>query len=189
MASVDVTIQTLKGDNRELRRLIQPGALPAEQQPRNRSFRVCWVIENWEETREAAQQENDYALLSRPYYIEEPGYKVCMQAYPNGFGTGRGTHLSMFMKLMKGRYDADLTWPFARMFSITLLDQRPGGNDKTRTLDPPIASEGSADAFRRPTSDMNRGWGWQTFMTHADLGTRAFMKDNCIKLRLDMYLA
>lgn len=37
---------------------------------------------------------------------------MCLRAYLNGDGTGRGTHLSLFFVLMKGPHDALLHWPF-----------------------------------------------------------------------------
>ena len=37
---------------------------------------------------------------------------MCLRAYLNGDGTGRGTHLSLFFVLMKGPHDALLRWPF-----------------------------------------------------------------------------
>lgn len=37
---------------------------------------------------------------------------MCLRAYLNGDGTGRGTHLSLFFVLMRGPHDALLRWPF-----------------------------------------------------------------------------
>lgn len=46
------------------------------------------------------------------FYTSRYGYKMCLRAYLNGDGTGRGTHLSLFFVLMKGPNDALLRWPF-----------------------------------------------------------------------------
>ncbi|KAJ8797567.1 hypothetical protein J1605_017299 [Eschrichtius robustus] len=46
------------------------------------------------------------------FYTSRYGYKMCLRAYLNGDGTGRGTHLSLFFVLMKGPHDALLRWPF-----------------------------------------------------------------------------
>ena len=53
-------------------------------------------------------------LLPRPaaFYTSRYGYKMCLRAYLNGDGTGRGTHLSLFFVLMRGPHDALLRWPF-----------------------------------------------------------------------------
>lgn len=46
------------------------------------------------------------------FYTSRYGYKMCLRAYLNGDGTGRGTHLSLFFVLMRGPHDALLRWPF-----------------------------------------------------------------------------
>ena len=188
---MNTTIHTLETENSDLKRRIQSGDIPAVIQGLGRHFKAYWVIDNWKQTLEAARRayENEN-LLGRPYYIEEPGYRVCMQVYPNGFGDGRTTHVSLFLKIMKGRYDNILVWPFSLMFSLAIVDQTPGGCDKLDTLDPPIASKGSENAFRRPTTDVNRGWGWPTFISHAELRAshRHYIHNNSVKIMLLVYL-
>ncbi|KAJ8362580.1 hypothetical protein AAFF_G00367920 [Aldrovandia affinis] len=39
---------------------------------------------------------------------------MSLQLYLNGDGTGRGTHLSLFFMVMRGKYDALLKWPFSQ---------------------------------------------------------------------------
>ena len=39
------------------------------------------------------------------------GYKMCLRVYANGHGVGKGTHVSVYLHLMKGENDDDLTWP------------------------------------------------------------------------------
>ena len=188
VTEMNTTIQTLETENSDLKRRIQSGAIPAVVRGLGRQFKTYWVIDNWQQTMETARHENEYVLLSRPYYIEEPGYKVRMQLYPSGCSNGQGTHVSLFLRLMKGRYDDKLVWPFSLMFSLAITDQTLGGRDKLYTLDPPIASEGSADSFKKPTTEMNLGWGWQTFISHADLSTRHYICNNSVKIMLQVYL-
>ena len=189
VTEMNTTIQTLETENADLKRRIQSGAIPAAVRGRGKEFKVYWVIDNWQETMETAQHDNKYYLLSRPYYIEDPGYKVRMQVFPNGHQNGQGTHVSLFLKLMKGRYDDELVWPFSLMFSLAIVDQMPGGYDKLDTLDPPMEPEGSTDAFKKPTTETNRGWGGQKFISHADLRTRHYIRDNSVKIMLQVYLS
>ena len=37
------------------------------------------------------------------------GYKMCLRGDAAGSGDGKGTHLSMFLYLMKGSHDDELT--------------------------------------------------------------------------------
>ena len=39
---------------------------------------------------------------------------MCLRLYLNGDGTGRGTHLSLFFVVMRGKCDALLKWPFSQ---------------------------------------------------------------------------
>lgn len=39
---------------------------------------------------------------------------MCLRLYLNGDGTGRGTHLSLFFVVMRGKCDALLKWPFCQ---------------------------------------------------------------------------
>lgn len=152
------------------------------------TFTVVWTIENWTATLETARADQDYSILSRPYYISQPGYKVCLQAYPNGFQAGQSTHLSLFLKIMKSRHDEVLTWPYPLMYTITVLDQKPGGKNVRHSQDPPISSPGAANSFRKPRSEANVGWGWHEFISHEDLKTRSYTKDDCVQVKLDIHL-
>jgi hypothetical protein len=156
--------------------------------PAQHTFTVHWDINNWRETLETAKQEDSYSIISRPYYIDRPGYKVCLQAYPNGYQRGASTHLSLFLKIMRGSCDDQLVWPYPLMYTITVVDQQPGGKDVSRSQDPPISSAGAASSFRKPTSESNVGWGWHEFISHEVLTTRCYTKDGTVRVRLDIYL-
>jgi len=53
-------------------------------------------------------------FCSSAFYSSKYGYKMCLRLYLNGDGTGRGTHLSLFFVVMRGKYDALLKWPFSQ---------------------------------------------------------------------------
>ena len=40
----------------------------------------------------------------------------------NGIGSGKGTHLSLIVSLLKGEYDDQLQWPFNANITIQLLN-------------------------------------------------------------------
>ena len=152
------------------------------------TFTVQWRIENWSEILGVAKSEKarSYQLLSRPYYISHPGYRVCIQAFPNGTQGGRGNHLSIFLKLMKGRYDGDLPWPFQLKYSISVVDQQEGGSNVLKRINPLI--EDDETPFQRPRVDRNPGRGWAQFISHVDLQTRHYIKDNVVLVLLDINL-
>lgn len=54
----------------------------------------------------------DSGFLISAFYTAKYGYKLCLRLYLNGDGTGKRTHLSLFIVIMRGEYDALLPWPF-----------------------------------------------------------------------------
>ena len=61
---------------------------------------------------------------SPPFYTHPQGYKMCLQVYANGIGDGEGTHLSVFVALMRGEDDQHLQWPFESDISYQLVNWR-----------------------------------------------------------------
>ena len=55
---------------------------------------------------------DDSGFRVSAFYTAKYGYKLCLRLYLNGDGTGKRTHLSLFIVIMRGEYDALLSWPF-----------------------------------------------------------------------------
>ncbi len=72
---------------------------------------------------------------SSAFYTSPGGYNMCIKIYPNGDGSVSGTHVSVYAKLLKGSYDASLSWPFVGTVTITLLNQLSNENHHTKTLE------------------------------------------------------
>ena len=60
---------------------------------------------------------------STPFFAYKGGYIMRLQAYAAGTDDGKGTHLSVYLHIMKGPYDDKLKWPPRGQFSIELIDQ------------------------------------------------------------------
>ena len=93
------------------------------------------------------------SLYSAPFFTGRFGYKLCLRLYLNGDGSGKGTHLSFFLTVMKGEYDALLPWPFLQTVTLILLDQTNKKKHITQCFKP----EPSSSSFWKPGphSDMN----------------------------------
>ena len=48
---------------------------------------------------------------------------MCLHVNPAGNNDGKDTHLSVFLYLMKGHYDDELTWPLRGKFEVKFLNQ------------------------------------------------------------------
>ena len=68
-------------------------------------------------------RQNTAAIRSSPFFTARTGYKMCIEVYLNGNGTGYNTHISLSFILMKGEYDPLLKWPFDYMVTLVLVDQ------------------------------------------------------------------
>ena len=64
---------------------------------------------------------------SSPFFAFEDGYQMCLEVFAAGYGDGEGTHVSVFLYLMKGPHDDKLEqsghWPLRGIFTIELLNQ------------------------------------------------------------------
>ena len=61
--------------------------------------------------------------LSMPFYTHQGGYKMRLVVHPNGVKSGAGTHISVAIHLMNGRYDDHLNWPPNIILKVTLFNQ------------------------------------------------------------------
>ena len=90
-----------------------------------------FIISDYHEKKEANEQ-----WYSSPFYTHNRGYKFRLQVYPNGNvkGKGRGSHLSVYARLMRGEYDNELEWPFEGDIRVELLNWREDKNYHSYTI-------------------------------------------------------
>jgi len=48
---------------------------------------------------------------------------MCVRVNLDGVENAQGTHLSLFVHLMKGDYDELLPWPFSGSITLTVINQ------------------------------------------------------------------
>ena len=87
-----------------------------------------WKIDGYSEALKQAKIGGKRALYSDPFHTktgtDSYGYKMKVIIYPNSDGNGKNTYLSVFIKVMKGEYDAILPWPFKKKVKFELIDQQ-----------------------------------------------------------------
>ena len=142
-----------------------------------------WKIDHFSRRYDEAISGKTPSIYSPPIYVGRFGYKVCARLYPNGDGNGKGTHMSMFLVIMRGEYDALLPWPFIQKVHFRLLDQ-----DRIRDVFDAFRPDPNCVSFKRPTSDMNVASGCPTFVSHSELRQGGFVRDDTmfIKVTVDM---
>ncbi|XP_030902370.2 TNF receptor-associated factor 1 [Melopsittacus undulatus] len=120
------------------------------------------------------------SLYSPAFYTAKYGYKVCLRVYLNGDGTGKGTHMSLFFVVMKGDYDALLSWPFRNKVTFMLLDQ----NNREHVIDA-FRPDLTSASFQRPVNDMNIASGCPMFLPLFKLQSPkyAYVKEDTLFLK------
>ena len=125
---------------------------------------------------------------SAPFYSHFGGYKMCLNVYANGFGDGKGRHMSVFTCLMKGEYDGNLKWPFRGTITVTLLDQLQSKNHCVVKID--YAEEIAGDYTSRVMKGRGAGWGAHELISHNDLKYKeeknsCYLKGDALYFRID----
>nr|XP_015217995.1 PREDICTED: TNF receptor-associated factor 5 [Lepisosteus oculatus]XP_015217996.1 PREDICTED: TNF receptor-associated factor 5 [Lepisosteus oculatus] len=148
--------------------------------------KLIWKIQDFQKRKEAAAEGRAPSMFSMPFYTSRSGYKLCARAYLNGDGAGRGTHLSLYIVLMRGDFDSLLPWPFRQTVTLMILDQSGNKSDILDYFKPDPAS----NSFRRPTGEMNVASGFPCFVSHADLENPkngVYVKDETlfVKVKVD----
>jgi hypothetical protein len=118
-----------------------------------------WKISNVREKTYDAESERQTSIYSPAFYTSETGYKLCIRLYLNGDGTARGTHMSIFLVVLRGEYDALLQWPFSYRVSFCLFDQRSiiesGETKQAKHIIESFRPDTKSISFQRPSLAMN----------------------------------
>ena len=119
-------------------------------------------------------KKSDLCWHSPPFYSHSGGYKLMVQVWPNGVGTYKGTHMSVFLVVMRGEYDDQLKWPFTGEVTVRLLNRSKSGGSTQNTghRDTTICFDNSTPlCSRRKPEGCNSlpAWGYLGFISHSEL--------------------
>ena len=104
------------------------------------------------------------SLYSSNFMTSKYGYKMCARLYFNGDGMGKGTHVSLFLILLRGDYDALQQWPFRQKVTLTLIDQVCAQHHQDA-----FRPDMTSSSFARPLTAMNVASGCPLFITQSAL--------------------
>ena len=105
---------------------------------------------------------------SPAFYTHIGGYKMCLGVVANGLDGGKGTHVSVYVCMMKGEFDSHLKWPFRGEITVELVNQKEGGQNYARNFN---NIDQSHEVFQRVTEGdrAKTGWGYDVFISYSDL--------------------
>ena len=132
-----------------------------------------------------AQEKRKFGLYSPPFRTSPHGYCMCICAYLNGDGSGKGTHISMFLVLMKSEHDNLLKWPFERLVTLELINQENRAQSISETFMP----DKHSPSFQQPKSEMNVTSGFPRFVPHNVLCDQKFTNGDAIYIRCKIDLS
>ena len=87
-----------------------------------------WKISHFNKVHSQAKSGEKTRICSPTFYYF--GYKFRLNLYPNGNDSEKDTHLSLYFHLMKGEYDAKLSWPFQGIVKFKLIDQEEDASNR-----------------------------------------------------------
>ena len=105
------------------------------------------------------KKQGDDIFYSEPFYSSPGGYKMRIKVYPNGYGEGKDTHVSIYLQLLVGPYNDNLQWPFIGTLVFELLNQLADRNHHTSTL----------ALFEKRDARVGNNWGFGEFFLHSEL--------------------
>ena len=143
------------------------------------SCSFAWKITKVHQKKLAARN----VLYSPPFYTgKNGGYKLCLFLYMDGDGSGKGTHLSFYIAVMRGEYNAQLTWPFRQKVTLILQDQNHQQHIAKWFKPDPVEYNAS---FQRPSphSEMNVAFGCPKFAPLSVLDNPSYVKDDAMILK------
>ena len=147
-----------------------------------------WRIDSFSEILKEAKKGKKKRIESDPFYIktetESFGYKLKVYIYPNGTGNAENTHLSVFITIMKGEYDAILPWHFNKKVKITLIDQQDDPDQRENVISEMVAT--NVPNFARPKTEENMGRGFNNFIPHFKLHSRRYIVDDTLFLQVEI---
>jgi len=143
-----------------------------------------WKITSFEDKLRQGKNNEKMDIDSDPFYAF--GYRLMLNMYPNGNGAGEHTHLSIFICIMKGEYDAILPWGFSKRVTITLIDQQDDPNQR-RNVVYGFTADPTQKRFKKPVEhDTGSCFGFPQFVSHNDVRTKSFVVDDTLFIKVQV---
>ena len=139
-------------------------------------------------TEYSTYKKNNDEWYSSPFYTGPGGYKMCINVSANGIGSGAGTHVSVYVYLMRGEYDSRLVWPFRGDITIQLVNHNNDQDHHEKIVPFSDAAVASGASNRVTAGERGGTWGYTTFIPHtvveSSTRTRRYIFNNRLTFRV-----
>ena len=144
-----------------------------------------WKVSDFWERVSKAKKDKEIRVESDAFYVGPQGYKMKLAMYPNGTKEARNAHISLYIALMRGKYDAILPWPFLYKVTLTIIDQNPDLMQRHNFVKSFIP-EPSWKSMQRPESEENERRGFGRFFSHEKLRTGSYVVDGTLFIKFEV---
>ncbi|XP_075760630.1 TNF receptor-associated factor 4 [Pelodiscus sinensis] len=150
---------------------------------------LVWRISDYARRLQEAKARGNHESFSPPFYTHRYGYKLQVSAFLNGNGSGEGSHLSLYLRVLPGRYDTLLEWPFSYRITFSLLDQsdpslaKPQHVTETFRPDPLWKNFQKPGAARGSLDESALGFGYPKFISHEDIRKRNYLRGDTLFIK------
>lgn len=150
---------------------------------------LIWKIPDYSRKLQEAKQRANYESFSPPFYTHRYGYKLQVSAFLNGNGSGEGSFLSLYIRVLPGQYDNLLEWPFSYRVTFSLLDQSDPSLSKPQHITETFLPDPNWKNFQKPgqgrasLDESLLGFGYPKFISHEDIKKRNYVKDNAVFIK------
>ncbi|NXD12143.1 MEP1A protein, partial [Nothocercus nigrocapillus] len=149
---------------------------------------AVWVVRNFSQI----LQNTSISVIQSPRFYSPEGYAFGISLYPQSRTSG---YSRVAFHLCSGENDGVMEWPaLNRQATLTVLDQDPDilkrmSASRSFTTDKSqVLSDNTTSIWERPSLVGNFDascncyrsvdWGWNTFISHSQLGRRSFLKND-----------
>ena len=105
------------------------------------------------------RRESNECFISPAFYTSD-GHHMAIKVFPNGYGNGKDTYISVYVRVVQGKHDSWLKWPLLGSVTITLLNQLEDKSHHTATV----------TLIKWHDARVGKDWGKMNFIRHSQLG-------------------
>ena len=128
-------------------------------------------------------RENETPIFSDAVYNDHQEKLVGIRIHPKGVGSGTGSHVALFIHMIKGDFDNSLVWPFADTITVSVLDQSDSSPRRDISR---IIQANHLPAFRQPDETICRtGYGYERFARIEEFFGPRYVKDDKLLLKIE----
>lgn len=133
---------------------------------------------------EGRYSRGDMGWTSPSFFTHLCGYQMCLLVDVGGDGKARGTYLSVFLNLTKGKFDSQLSWPFRGSVTVEMLNPEDEKLDRVEVIRYHESTPKATAGRVMEEGKMAKPWGKGRFIRHDELVAKGFVVNDSLQFRV-----